>query len=189
MRTNKVPKGSIMTLTQQWRYLNLTRSSFYILFPTKGIMNFRQIISTLRSFKRNLFTRWPSTFKIRVSSLNNMNVNYLKILRKHHGPQKNALAGLGQRVCDPWSKNIRFVNVWARPRSVSCTVMLDWVLSAWRPRPSRHGLVVTGGSRRKHTYRVYKSRDHTKDSLWFCRRGRCAGTGSLCCRISLFWRK
>jgi len=34
-----------MTLTQQWRYLNLTRTtrnSFYILFPVEGIMGYRQ---------------------------------------------------------------------------------------------------------------------------------------------------
>ena len=34
-----------MMLTQQWRYLNLTRNSFYILLPAKGIVNYRQIIS------------------------------------------------------------------------------------------------------------------------------------------------
>jgi len=34
-----------MTLTQQWRYLNLTRNSFYILFPSKGIVSYRQTIS------------------------------------------------------------------------------------------------------------------------------------------------
>jgi len=40
----------------------LTRNSFYILFPAKGIMNYRQIIS---SRLRNLFTRQLSTFKYR----------------------------------------------------------------------------------------------------------------------------
>jgi len=35
-----------MTLTQQWQHRNLTRSSFYILFPAKGIMSYRQIISS-----------------------------------------------------------------------------------------------------------------------------------------------
>jgi len=35
-----------MMLTQQWRYLNLTRNSFYILFPAKGIVSYRQIISS-----------------------------------------------------------------------------------------------------------------------------------------------
>jgi len=38
MRTYKVTEGHIMTLTQQWWYLNLTRNSFYILFPAKGIV-------------------------------------------------------------------------------------------------------------------------------------------------------
>jgi len=32
-----------MTLTQQWRYLNLSRNSFYIYFPAKGIMGDREI--------------------------------------------------------------------------------------------------------------------------------------------------
>jgi len=35
-----------MTLTQQWGYLNLTRNSFYILFPAIGMMSYRQIISS-----------------------------------------------------------------------------------------------------------------------------------------------
>jgi len=35
-----------MTLTQQWLYLNLTRNNFYILFLAKGIVSFRQIISS-----------------------------------------------------------------------------------------------------------------------------------------------
>ena len=35
-----------MTLTQQWRYLNLTRNSFYIIFPAKYIANYNQIISS-----------------------------------------------------------------------------------------------------------------------------------------------
>jgi len=34
-----------MTLTQQWRYLNLTTNSVYISFPAKGIMSYRQVIS------------------------------------------------------------------------------------------------------------------------------------------------
>jgi len=38
-------KGRILTLTQQWRYLNLTRNSFYILFPAKGIVSYRLIVS------------------------------------------------------------------------------------------------------------------------------------------------
>jgi len=35
-----------MMLTQQWRYLNLIRNSFYILFPVKDIVSYRQIISS-----------------------------------------------------------------------------------------------------------------------------------------------
>jgi len=58
-----------MTLTQQWWHVNLTRNSFCILFPAKGIVSFRQIISSLR-LKRNcslpgqsLLTLWrPAGF-------------------------------------------------------------------------------------------------------------------------------
>jgi len=46
-----------MTLTQQWQYLNLTRN---ILFPAKGIVSYRQIISShlyvRLNFERNFFT-------------------------------------------------------------------------------------------------------------------------------------
>jgi len=35
-----------MTLTQQWRYLNLARNSFFILFPAEYIVSYRQIISS-----------------------------------------------------------------------------------------------------------------------------------------------
>ena len=54
-----LPEGRIMTLTQQWRYLNLTRNSFYILLPAKGIVSYRQIISShlYVRLKSNLFTR------------------------------------------------------------------------------------------------------------------------------------
>jgi len=34
-----------MRLTQQRLCLNLTRNNFYILFPVKGIVSYRQIIS------------------------------------------------------------------------------------------------------------------------------------------------
>jgi len=33
-------------VTQQWRFVNLTRNSFYVLFPEKGIVSYRQIISS-----------------------------------------------------------------------------------------------------------------------------------------------
>jgi len=35
-----------MTLTQQWRYLNLIRNSFDILFSAKGILSYGEIISS-----------------------------------------------------------------------------------------------------------------------------------------------
>ena len=35
-----------MKLTQQWQYLILARKSFYILFPVKGIVSYKQIISS-----------------------------------------------------------------------------------------------------------------------------------------------
>jgi len=57
MRTYKVtrgpqpalwlPEGCIMTMTQQWRSLNLTGKSFNILFPAKGIMSYRKMICNL----------------------------------------------------------------------------------------------------------------------------------------------
>jgi len=34
-----------MRLTQQWQYLNRPRNNFYISFPAKGIVNYRQVIS------------------------------------------------------------------------------------------------------------------------------------------------
>jgi len=42
----KQPEDRIMTLTQQWRYLNLTRNSFYSLFLAKCIVSYRKIISS-----------------------------------------------------------------------------------------------------------------------------------------------
>jgi len=37
-------------LTQQWRYLNLTRNSLYILIPAEGIMSYKQINLAVYSF-------------------------------------------------------------------------------------------------------------------------------------------
>jgi len=42
-----------MTLTQQWRDLNFTRNSPYILFPAKGIMSYWPIISRLLYVRLN----------------------------------------------------------------------------------------------------------------------------------------
>jgi len=36
----------IMTLTKQWWYLNFTRNTFYILFPAKTSLSYRQVISS-----------------------------------------------------------------------------------------------------------------------------------------------
>ena len=75
-----------MTLMQQWQYLNLTRNSFYILFPAKGIVSYRQIIynclNICLSKTCSLASRalWNTGNK-----LNNINVNYLKIPKKHCG--------------------------------------------------------------------------------------------------------
>jgi len=78
-----------MMLKQQWQYLNLTRNSFCILFLAKGIMSYRQIISS------HLYVHLKGTCSVAgqalstpVSKLNNVNVNYLKIPKKHCGLHK-----------------------------------------------------------------------------------------------------
>jgi len=35
-----------MTVTQQWRYLNFTRNSLYIIFPAKDVVGYRETISS-----------------------------------------------------------------------------------------------------------------------------------------------
>jgi len=54
-------------------------------------MSYMQIISSCLyvRLKRSLFTRWLSTFKTPVIKLikYNVNVNYLKIPKKHSGPR------------------------------------------------------------------------------------------------------
>jgi len=54
-----------MTLTQQWRYLNLTRNSFYILFPAKRSMSYRQTIS------KRLYIRLKETCSLASGALLN----------------------------------------------------------------------------------------------------------------------
>ena len=46
MGSYKVTRGPHHDLTQQWRYLNLSKNSFYILFPAKGFVSSGQIISS-----------------------------------------------------------------------------------------------------------------------------------------------
>ena len=69
-----------MTLTQQWWYLNLTRNSFYILLPAKGIMIYKQINSC------RLCIRLKGTWTL-VNKLNNVNVSCLEIREEHRGPR------------------------------------------------------------------------------------------------------
>jgi len=70
-----------MTLTQQWRHLNLARKSFYILFPAKGIVSSSQIIPSFLYVRLkeacSLAGRPFSTPLNKLSSLN------LKITEKH----------------------------------------------------------------------------------------------------------
>ena len=51
IRTYKVTRGRIMTLTQQWRHLNLTRNNCYILFLAKGVVKDKQISSVRLSVR------------------------------------------------------------------------------------------------------------------------------------------
>jgi len=44
------PTVAMGLLTQQWRYLNLTRNSLYILIPAEGIMSYKQINLAVYSF-------------------------------------------------------------------------------------------------------------------------------------------
>jgi len=46
MNTHKATEGRIMMLREKWQYQNLTRNSFCILFPAKGVVSYRQIISS-----------------------------------------------------------------------------------------------------------------------------------------------
>jgi len=60
MKTYKVPRRPYygypegrIALTQQCRYANLTRNSFYNLFPAKGFVSYRQMISNQSAFVQN----------------------------------------------------------------------------------------------------------------------------------------
>ena len=60
-------RSRILTLTQQWQYLNFSRNSFYILSPASGVIGCRELISSRLYIRlRKLFTRWSSTFKHRL---------------------------------------------------------------------------------------------------------------------------
>jgi len=77
-----------MTLTQQWRYLNLIRNSFYIKFPAKGVMSYWQIISSrLYVFQNELVHSLAEHFQTSVKKVTNANV-FLKIHKKHCRPHR-----------------------------------------------------------------------------------------------------
>ena len=78
-----------MTLTQQWRYLNLTRNCFYILFPAKGIMSYRQI-NSIRLYVRLKGTCSLASRATPANKLNKVNVNCLNIPKKHRGLHKTS---------------------------------------------------------------------------------------------------
>ena len=96
----------IMTLTQKWRNLNLTRNSFYILFPAKDIMNYRRIILAACTFvSKELVHSLADEFWTPMNKLINLNVVYLKLPKKHRGPQKTpSRATCAQRVWESWRK-------------------------------------------------------------------------------------
>jgi len=68
--------------------MNVTRSSFYILFSAKGIVSYRQVIST-RLYVRLNGTCSPTSRALQNTGnkLNNVNINYFKTPKKHRGPR------------------------------------------------------------------------------------------------------
>ena len=85
-----LPEGCITTLTQQWRYRDLTRYSFYMIFPAKG---YKHVISS------RLYVCWKGTRSLAgralskpVKKLNNLKRNYSKIPKTSRAAL-NALAG------------------------------------------------------------------------------------------------
>jgi len=55
MRTCKVTRGPHYDADETIAVLELTKNSFYILIPAKGIMNYRQIISSRLYVRINQF--------------------------------------------------------------------------------------------------------------------------------------
>jgi len=79
-----------MTVTQQWRFLNLARNSLYVLFPAKSIMSYEQIISSrfyVRLKGASSLTASRALFALVKKIVNNINANYLKIPKKHRRPR------------------------------------------------------------------------------------------------------
>jgi len=101
-----------MTLTQQWRYLNLTRKSFYILFPAKGIVSFRQIIYSRLCVRLKETYSLAENFETPVNELNNFDVNYVKMSKKHRGPHKTP----SRATCGPPAACLRPLLLGPRPK-------------------------------------------------------------------------
>ena len=91
------PKDRIIIMTQQWQHLNPTRNSFYILFLAKVIVSCRQIISSPLYVCTELVHSLAENYRTPVNKLNNLNVNYLKITKRHRGPRKVPT----RTTCDP----------------------------------------------------------------------------------------
>jgi len=79
-----------MTLTKQRRYLNPARNSFYILFPAKGIVSYRQIISSRLYVHKELIHSPAEHFQPPVIKINNVNVIYLKFPKSIAGRTKRS---------------------------------------------------------------------------------------------------
>jgi len=78
-----------MTLAQQWRHLNVTRNSFCILFPAKGIMSSRQIISSgLYVRLKELVHSLEEHFETPLKKLNDISVFFSILPKKHCRPHK-----------------------------------------------------------------------------------------------------
>jgi len=78
-----------MPLIQESQYLSLTRNSFYIIFPANGVVSYREFISC-PSYVRFKWICWLSVLALlnTDNKLNNLNVNYFKIPKKHREPHK-----------------------------------------------------------------------------------------------------
>jgi len=105
MGSYKVTRGPHHDLTQQWRYLNLSKNSFYILFPAKGFVSSGQIISSRLWVCYELVHSLAEHFWTPVNKLHTLkclNINYMKIPKTYPGPHKMpSRATCGPRVWDP----------------------------------------------------------------------------------------
>ena len=101
----------IRGLHYDWRnnddtgYLNLARSSFHVLFLEKGVLSYWQVISSCLCVRlMELVHSLAEHFLTPVNELNNLNVNYFKNPKKHHGPHKMPSRATRGPVWVPWSK-------------------------------------------------------------------------------------